>query len=170
MARLWPVGMVLALLAGAPADAQVRQQPRGEQGREVLRQQVRDRFMENYRQHAALTEDQYQRFRAVAERHWEERTGLDVRERQIWRGLEAQVRPGRAADADSVTRLLEGLLEIEERRAALRREEHREYGAFLNPVQRAQYMLATTRFERQIEALIRQRMEQGRPRMRRQPR
>ncbi|HEX9631016.1 MAG TPA: hypothetical protein VGA02_01030 [Gemmatimonadales bacterium] len=152
------VGMVL--LAG-PLSGQVRQDP------ERLREQVVQRFIENYRMQAGLTDAQVERFRSSVRRQWEARRQAEQREREILQALGGELRPGVAADADSVTRLLDALESVQADRMGQLRSEQAEFREYLTPVQRAQLVLAFTRLERQIEELIRRRMEAGQQQMRR---
>ena len=135
--------------------------------REALMRQVVERFVANTINQAALTPEQAQRFRSDVERSFTARREREQRERSLWRALEGQMRPGVAADADSVERLLDGLV-------ALRGEEHatfaadmEAYSTYLTAIQRAQVAMAFERLRRSIEDVIRRRMQQGQPR--RQP-
>jgi hypothetical protein len=149
-------------LAAAPAPGQVRQDP------ERLRAQVVQRFIENYRTQAGLTDAQFERFQAVVRRQWEARRVLELRERDILQALGGQLRPGVAADQDSVSALLDALETVQADRLARLRNEQGEFREFLSSVQRAQLVLSFARLERQIEDLIRQRMEAGRQQLRRE--
>ena len=74
------------------------------------------------------------------------------------------MRPGVAANPDSVTKLLDAV--VKQRAAMLDqdRAEQREYAQFLSPVQRAQLTLMIERLQQQVEGIRRRRMEmQGRP-------
>lgn len=148
-------------LAAAPLAAQVRQDP------ERLRVQVVQRFIENYRTQAGLTDAQFDRFQSSVRRQWEARRALEQRERQILQALGGQLRPGVAADQDSVSALLQTLEDVQADRIDRLRTEQAEFRAFLSPVQRAQLVLSFARLERQIEELVRQRVEAGRQQMRR---
>ena len=66
------------------------------------------------------------------------------------------------ADADSVQQVLDSLLGVQRERAEASARDHAAYAAFLTPIQRAQLVLMTMRFERQIEEILRRRMEQRR--------
>jgi hypothetical protein len=154
---LFAVGM--ALLA-APVAGQVRQDP------ERLREQVVQRFIENYRTQAGLTDAQFDRFRTSVRRQWEARRGVEQRERAIVQALGGQLRPGVAADPDSVTRLLDALEAVQAERIDRLRSEQAEFREYLSPVQRAQLVLSFARLERQIEDLIRRRMEGAQPQLR----
>lgn len=135
--------------------------------REALMRQVVERFVANTINQAALTPEQAQRFRSDVERSFTARREREQRERTLWRALEGQMRPGVAADADSVERVLDGLV-------ALRAEEHatfvaemEAYSTYLTPVQRGQVAMEFERLRRSIEDVVRRRMQQGPPR--RQP-
>ncbi|MDH3498082.1 MAG: hypothetical protein OER21_15095 [Gemmatimonadota bacterium] len=146
---------ILVLLVGlaGPLAAQVRPTP------EAMREQIVRRFIENYRTQAGLTDEQYARLQTTVRQSWEQRRQLQERERDLLRGLEAQLRPGIAANTDSVTRLLDGLLGVQSSRVDLARRDQEEFAQFLNPVQRAQLVMAFARLERQIEQLIQRRGE-----------
>ncbi len=157
MRKLWTLGLVLL---ASPLLAQQGPPP----GAETLRQQVMQRFLETYRNQAGLTPDQDRRFQEIFRRSLQQRRDLQMRERDLWRALEGQMRPGVAANPDSVTRLLDAVMA---QRAALveqTRSEQREYGQFLTPVQRGQLVLMLERLQQQVEGIVRRRMEmQGRP-------
>jgi len=157
MRKLW----TLALLSVAsPLLAQQAPPP----GLRALQERVMAQFLATYRNQAGLSPEQDRRFTEVFKRSLEQRGEIQQRERQLWRALEAQMRPGVAANPDSVTKLLDGV--IAQRAAMLEqaRNEQREYAQFLTPVQRAQLTLMAERFQRQIEDVMRRRMEmQARP-------
>ena len=129
------------------------------QARQRLLQQITERFMENYRQTAGLTPDQNQKFRAIAQRSFEQRRERQQRERQLFQALEAQMRPGVAANADSVTRLLDAIVASREATVEQARNDQKDFAAFLSPVQRAQLFLQFERLQRNIEDLIQRRMQ-----------
>ena len=121
--------------------------------RRQLQQQVVERFMENVRVQAGLSEEQMERVREVARQSFEDRQALAERERRTWRALEGQMRPGVAADADSLEALLDRLLGIQDERVAQARQEQATYAEFLTPVQRAQLTIAWHRLHLQIERI-----------------
>lgn len=160
MGRIWRPAIVLgtALLAatsGAAQDPEAR--------REMLMRQIMERFVENVSTGAAMNPEQAQRFRDDARETFQQRRERERRERQLWRALEGQMRPGVAANADSVTRLLDGLMGVRMEAAQQAQAQYEAYGSYLSPVQRAQVMLAWERLQRQVEGLIRRRMEGPRP-------
>lgn len=126
--------------------------------RENLRNQVVERFVENYRSQAGLTDQQYVQFRDVARRGFEARNALNRRERAVWQALEGQMRPGVAAERDSVGVLLDALVDLQAERVAYLRAEQEEFATFLSAVQRAQLTLSLRRLQNQIERVLQQRM------------
>ena len=155
------IGMALVLVV-VPLSAQERGGP----GREALRRAVVERFVQNYTQQAGLTEEQRDQFGQALQRHFRQRQELAMRRRQILRGIEEQMRPGVAADADSVAALVEGLLTLDEESAAAARSEQEAYAAFLSPVQRGLLVVHNERLQRQIQNVQRR---QGQPPRRNNP-
>ncbi|HXV85340.1 MAG TPA: hypothetical protein VD793_01510 [Gemmatimonadales bacterium] len=148
---------IALMLLAAPLGAQ-DEPPR----LEMLQRQVMERFVESFRQQAGLTAEQDERFRAVVGRSFQERRRLEQEERQLWRGLAAQMRPGVAANADSVARLLDGVLANQQARVEQARAEQRDYAAFLTPIQRAQLTLMWQQLQRQVEQVMQRRPMGGR--------
>lgn len=127
-------------------------------GAEQLRRMVVQRFLENYRVQAGLTDEQYGKVQTVVRGAFERRRAIQERQRALVQELEAQMRPGVAANPDSVTALLDRLLQIQGEEVDQARAEQRELAQFLTPVQRAQFVLAFTRLEQQIDQVVRRRM------------
>jgi Spy/CpxP family protein refolding chaperone len=119
--------------------------------RQMLREQVMERFMGNLKVQAGLSDEQLQQVMEVFRDGVQFRSGLAERERDVWRAMEGQMRPGVAADADSVSRLLESVLQLREQVNAREREEQETLAEFLTPVQRAQVLMAWHRFQMQVE-------------------
>ena len=149
---------VVFLLALPVAAQQGRPTP------ERLRQQITERFMTMYRQQAGLTEEEFGRFESVARASWEARTQEDQRRRELFQALEGQMLPGVAADPAVVGRTLDGLMALERQRAERAQTDMDAYAQFLSPVQRAQLLIMMTRFERQVDQIMQQRMERMNPR------
>lgn len=150
--------LALACLVLIAAPAMGQQSPRAQE--ETLRQQVMERFLQNYRDQAGLTDEQFQQFTDIALRSFRERRQLDVRQRQLMRALEGQLRPGVAADQDSLEVLLGGVTQVRQELVDLGKRDLEEYATFLNPVQQAQLILSIERFQQQIENILRRRAQQ----------
>ncbi len=104
--------LCLALFACAVLHGSVGAQDQpGPQRRQML-QQVMERLLENGRVQAGLTDEQFGRYREIARRSFAGRNEIQSRERGLWRALERQMRPGVAADEDSLTALIDSLVTV----------------------------------------------------------
>ena len=142
---------VLFILVAGPLAAQ----DQGPPARESLRRQVLDRFMQNFMQQAGLTDEQRVEFQRMSQRHFRGRAQQDQHRRQLVRALDEQMRPGVAANPDSVSALLESFVVLGEEMAAAVRAQQEEYAAFLTPVQRGLFVIHYERFQRQIQSVQR---------------
>jgi len=150
--------LCLALIATAVFFGSVAaQDPEGRQRRQ-LQQQVIERLMQNARVQAGLAEDQFERYREIARRSIASRNEIQRQERVLWLALEGQMRPGVAADADSVSALIDSLVAIPEQRIENARVDQEEYAEFLTPIQRAQLLLTHRRFEANIQQIMERRL------------
>lgn len=104
----------------------------------TVRQQVEERFAQRVKEELGLTDEEAQKLRTVARGWFEKRRALEAEERSLRQALAGQLRPGIAANSDSVTKLTQRLLDLKVTYAETYRQENREFG-FLTPVQRAQY-------------------------------
>src|SRR5512134_4050235 len=126
-------------------------------GAPPLRQQLENRFAQRVKEELGLTEDQTSRLRQVAGAWFVKRRGLEADERTLRQALAGQLRPGIAANTDSVTRLTQRLLDLKVAYAETYREENKEL-AFLTPVQRAQFYVLRERLLDALEAARQNRM------------
>ncbi len=147
------LGVLLIFVTG-PLTAQEQGPP----AREALRRQVLERFMRNFIEQAGLDDEQRVEFQRTTQRQFGERVQQQRRRRQLIRALDEQLRPGVAANPDSVTALLESLVVVGEDMAAAVRTHQDEYAAFLTAVQRGLFVIHYERFQRQIEAVQRRQM------------
>ena len=149
----------LVALAVPQLRAQDDQPP---QRRIVLQQEVMRRFMENYRSQVVLDEEQFARFEEITLQSMERRNVLLQRERELWMALQGQMRPGVAADADSLDGLMDALVTVQQERVDQIHADRERYAEFLDAVQQAQLMLSLRRLQFQIEgARMRQRGPPG---------
>ncbi len=147
------LGVLLIFVTGPLAA-----QEQGPPAREALRRQVLERFMQNFIQQAGLDDEQRVEFQQTTQRQFGERVQQQRRRRQLVRALDEQLRPGVAANPDSVTALLESLVVLGEDAAAAVRTQQEEYAAFLSPIQRGVFVIHYERFRRQIEGVQRRQM------------
>lgn len=135
----------LVLLASPGLEAQDRPM------RQELAEQVTRRFLAMYVQQAGLDEAQRERFAEVIRGMFEQNAARARRERGVWMALEHQMRPGVAADSDSLIVLLDAALALQEEETAGMRRMQAELAEFLSPIQRAQFALHWQRLQRQID-------------------
>lgn len=156
--------VILVVVAGTAASfwgsGAVGQQPPSVQR---LRDQVVQRFLESYQAQAGLTAEQREKVIEVFRRSVQRREELQRRQRELWQALEGQMRPGIAADPDSVSKLMDAILAASAALLEQARSEQREYASFLTPVQRAQLFILWERFQRQIEQVRRRMMPMLQP-------
>lgn len=157
------------LTTGAVAQADV---PEGDTaGAELLRTEIERRFTERLRADLDLTPDQMKKLQATQSRFGPRRRQL-VREGMGYRmALQREMRPGVAANADSVQAYMDGLKRVRAAQVALDEEEDRELAKYLTPVQRARFQMMRTRLLQRANEIRRERQGQGRmgPRPRGRP-
>ncbi len=125
----------------------------------MLREQVERRFGQMVQQDLQLSEPQMQQLRGAMRAHQERRRQLAQRQMAVMQAIRFQMRPGIAADRDSLARLLDTETQLRVEHAQQEGQLERELG-FLNPVQRARFMQMMRRFEDQVQEIRRRRMQQ----------
>ena len=139
--------LILALAAtvvfGGSVHAQdgIDDPPRAER----LRRLIQERFAARVQEELALSNQQAERMRDVVGTYFLKRRNFDIEERRLRQGLAGELRPGVAANKDNVARYTDQLLDLKVRYAQSYKEEVRDLGAFLDPVQRAQFLLLRER-------------------------
>jgi Spy/CpxP family protein refolding chaperone len=169
---IWVIGLVLAPALAAQQDSAAV--PDSAE-RERLQQEIERRFGAVVQQRLGLTNSQADRLRATEERYRTRRRAI-VRQQLLLRfGLQDQMRPGQAANADSVRRLMDAIQANRSDLLRLDQEQDREMAGYLTPVQRAQYQMLRERLLQRLQEVRRERAGEraGRPgqaRPRRRPR
>ncbi|MGB7211801.1 MAG: hypothetical protein WBC97_04165 [Gemmatimonadales bacterium] len=143
-----PVGSMLALVLLAPA-AGAQRAPARQRG--ALVQRIEDLFVQRVTDELGLSPAQARQLRSAALRVFARRRAMEAESRRLDQLLARQLRPGVAADPDSVTRLTDSLLAIRVNYARLGQEEMTELRAFLSPVQSAQYYVLRERLLQRIQ-------------------
>ncbi len=128
-----------ALVPAAPLQAQdtTLEVPRADR----LRQLIQERFAARVQEELGLSDAQADRMREVSGGYYLKRRNFDIEERRLRQALAGELRPGVAANKDNVARYTDQLLDLKVRYAQSYRDEVRELSAFLDPVQRAQFIL-----------------------------
>jgi hypothetical protein len=118
---------------------------------------VLERWRAQVRSQLELTDTQARRLQATEDRFLERRQTITRRQRAVLQGLRDQLQPGRAANPDSVRRLLDVRAQNRAELAQLEQEEDREIAGYLTPVQRARYQLLRQHLQERIVELRRER-------------
>lgn len=137
------LGLGLLLVAPPVVNAQVG--GGGRPNAERLRQMVEERFAAQLQAELALSDEQAVRMRRILEASAERRRGMEREERAAQQALRDQLRPGVAAQVDSLSRLLDRLTTLRVAFAQAAKDEIRELGTVLTPVQQAQFLLIRDR-------------------------
>ncbi|HKC46485.1 MAG TPA: hypothetical protein VKB63_02710 [Gemmatimonadales bacterium] len=163
MRTLWlALSMVAAttLAAQNPADSGMAE----DSGRiESLRQEVLVRYRLRAHELLGLNADQAARFDSAQSHAWDERRQYMTERRRINIALQYQMRPGVAANSDSVGKLLDARRRVTESLFRVDDQEDHEMAGFLSPVQRAQYQEFRQRFRERIAEAVRNRPGLMRP-------
>ncbi len=140
--------LAVALVLGAASRASA-QDPGADglnpQRAEQLRLQIEDRLAARAKEELGLTDEQLQRLRATAGQFGEQRRGVEEQERRLRQAMAFQLRPGIAANPDSVSRLTDALINVKGAYVQTYRDEMHALAGFLNPVQRAQFFMLRER-------------------------
>lgn len=146
----------LALMLAAPTlvNAQAGAAPRTQ----MLRGRIESAFLDQLSRQLALTPEQRTGVEKVLTDWGTRRRELETEERVLSMALGRQMRPGVAADADSVTRLVDRLLANRVDHAESFRGEMRDLAPILSPPQRGQFVMLRDQIFRRIRDL-----QEGRP-------
>jgi LTXXQ motif family protein len=140
--------LLLGLAGPLAAQGEADSQPRAS----GLRERVEKRFSERVKAELNLSDEQTARLKTVAKTHGKHRKELRQRERDLRAALDAQIRDGATANADSVARLTRDLLDLRVEYAESWRVEMKELG-FLTPVQRARLLLLRERLLQRVHEM-----------------
>jgi len=156
-AYLW--SLVLVLTPFGVAGAQRADTISGR--RDSLRQQIEERFAARAQEDLGLTNEQTTKLRATSQQFGARRGQLRGRGQQLRDALTAQLRPGIAANQDSVAKLTDAIIELRTAEARISRDEVKEQSKYLNPVQRARLYVMRERFAHRVKEVHGHRGEMG---------
>lgn len=140
--------LILGLLPAGSAQAQ---RPDSSSARaDSLRHQIEARFATRAQEQLGLTNDQTAKLRATSQQFGARRGELRNRGRRLHEAMMGQLKPGVAANQDSVAKLTDAMIELKLAETQLAREEIKEQSKYLNPVQRAQLHMMRERFAHRI--------------------
>ena len=146
------LGVTILLVGAAPLMAQ-DPEARGER----LRQELEIRFAERIQSELGLTDEQAPKVREIMARSARQRQGLERRERELRMRLQRHLRPGIAANADSLNAAVEGIAENRVNYTRVMQDEMKELSTVLSPVQRAQLFVIRDRILQRAQELRAQR-------------
>jgi Spy/CpxP family protein refolding chaperone len=118
----------------------------------ALRQRIEERFAQRVQEQLALSDEQAAKLRATSQEYGERRRKLEARERDLRVALTGQLRPGVAANEDSVARLTKALVDLRVDYANTWRDETNAL-SYLTPVQRAQLYLMRDRLLQRVQEI-----------------
>jgi hypothetical protein len=157
MRRVWWGLALLGLIGPPPAWAQ-RPGAQDDPARaQELRQRIEDRFAARVKEELGLSDEQLAKLRATSLTYGARRRELESRERVLRSALAEQMRPGVAANQDSVSKLTDGLVNLRSSYAQTLRDENQAWAQYLTPVQRSQLLTMRERFTRRIREIREQR-------------
>lgn len=130
-------------LGGAPLAAQDSTDDVGRAGQ--LRRQIEERFTARVQEELGLTDQQALKLRETVGIYFVKRRTLEAEERRLRQALAAELRPGVAANKENVARFTDQLLDNKVRYVETYRAEVKDLAGFLDPVQRAQFLILRER-------------------------
>jgi len=135
-------------------------QQRGDTGEaERLRAQSEERFSARGQHDLQLTQDQATKLRASQERFSARRRQVMQQQMQRHRALDDQMQPGVAANADSVSKLMDGMRSGRAEMLRIEQDEDREMSGYLTAVQRARYQQMRARLMQRAAEMRMERRE-----------
>jgi Spy/CpxP family protein refolding chaperone len=161
MKRFFLLSVVaLSLSVSAAVVAQEGPPPRGP----TLRRELEQRFAAQMREQLQLSGDQETKVRGIMSGYAEKRRGLENDERAMRQALNGQLRPGIAANPDSVAKLVDAISAARVSYAKLIQDEMRELSTVLDPVQRGQLFLMRDRLLQRVQEMRDAARARGEPR------
>ncbi|MFI5235526.1 MAG: hypothetical protein ACHQXA_07445 [Gemmatimonadales bacterium] len=146
--RHWIGWAVSALVCAGPLAAQATSAP-GD--RRAMLQQIEEAFLRRANEELGLRPEQTQKLRATAERTFRRRREIETETQRLHRLLAGELRPGIAANQDSVARLTDSLVALRVAYAQVYQDEQAEMTKYLTPVQRAQYYVLRERLLQRVQ-------------------
>jgi len=126
-----------------------------------LRHRIEERFTARAQEELGLTNEQTVKLRATSQQFGARRGELRSRGQQLREALAAQLRPGLAANQDSVAKLTDAMIQLRMAEAQASRDEVKEQSKYLNPVQRARLYVMRERFAYRVKEVHGRRGEMG---------
>ena len=119
---------------------------------QALRQRIEERFAQRVQEQLGLSDEQAAKLRVTSHDYGERRRKMEARERDLRVALTGQLRPGVAANEDSVARLTKALVDLRVDYANTWRDEMNAL-SYLTPVQRAQLYVMRDRLLQRVQEI-----------------
>jgi hypothetical protein len=162
MRNIWWVPLALGLAAPLAAQELADDPTRANQ----LRRQIEDRFTARVQEELALTDQQTTRMKSTVRDWFLKRRDMEDENRRLRQAMASQLRPGVAANKDSVAKLTDAMLDLKVRYAQSFKDEVKEMSGYLDPVQRAQFLVLRERLLERVRE-VREMREDSTGRIRR---
>jgi hypothetical protein len=146
--HLWSLALLLVPITPALAQRADSMEPRRA---DSLRQRIEERFASRVQEQLGLTNEQTAKLRATSQSYGARRRELRDREHTLRDALASQLKPGVAANQDSVAKLTDAMIELRLTSAQAARDEMKDMSKYLNPVQRARLYVMRERFYHRVK-------------------
>ena len=144
--------LVLVLALGSRGTVSAQAPDTTHPPAQELRQRIEERFAQRVQEQLGLSDEQTAKLRATSREYGDRRRVLETRERDLRIALTGQLRPGMAANQDSVARLTKALLDLRVDYAKTWRDEMNDL-SYLTPVQRAQLYVMRDRLLQRVQEI-----------------
>jgi hypothetical protein len=139
--------LIFALLLVPLSSGMAQQQDTArEREADSLRARIEERFAARVQEKLGLNDQQTTRLKAASRTFGARRRELRQREHSVREALWNQLQPGVAANADSVNKLTDAIIELKLMSAQATQDEMKELSSFLTPVQRARLFMMREQF------------------------
>ena len=155
------VWVVLLAIAAPGLRAQTPPDTGGEPEVQRLQHELRQRWNARVRENLGLSNDQATRLQTTEDTYLAQRRDMAQRQRAINEAMRGQLQPGVAANEDSVRKLMAARERNRASLTQLERDEDREIGGYLNPVQHARYQMMREQLRQRIQQLRQERRGRG---------
>lgn len=136
------------------------QQQRRQMVEQRLRSAIQERFTQRVATELELQDRELAQLKATNAQFATQRAELERSLVEMRLALRRELRPGVAADEDSVARLVRQLSELQVQRAKIQQDELRQLATFLTPVQQARYLVMQQRLKELVERAVERRAAQ----------
>jgi periplasmic protein CpxP/Spy len=150
------------ILIGVPLSPAAAQRADSAAKGDSLRHRIEERFASRVQSELGLTNEQTAKLRATSRQFGARRVELHARHQQLREALSGQLKPGVAANQDSVAKLTDAMIELRISSAQATRDEMREVAKFLTPVQRARFFVMRDRLHDRMKEAREHRGRSGR--------